>query len=312
MIGLGRHKEGILARIKKIFCVIFVYSNMASIQKFDRKRLRGIVWICDIAQSSKYLNRNDAAEPTEEFLQRFLYLALVAVEASKGEFIKWTGDGFMAWYEVPLDRTIGDTAGRIFRTAWELSFYVNVSQLAVDSPVKFHIRHAVTYEKDGLVIDLQHSGEMSSRDVLGRSVVLAFRSSSIKGAFPSIVTQRELVEAYKDSDQQLCVTFKNLRLNKEEQLRYFKGELWGLKTLYISAEKKQRRTKLSVIKQARRALSKHESADPDYDSIPAKIAMDMLKGPAWCQAVISQVEKYITGELAPALKRAMESLQQLT
>jgi class 3 adenylate cyclase len=286
---------------------------MASIQKFDRKRLRGIVWVCDIAQSSKYLNRDDAAEPTEEFLQRFLYLSLIAVDASDGEFIKWTGDGFMAWYEAPLDRAIGDIAARIFRAAWELSFYVNVTQLAVDSPVKFRIRHAVTYEKDALVIDLQHSGTMVSRDVLGRSVVLAFRISSLSGTFPSIVTQRELVNACKNASEQFRVSFKMLRLSKEDRLRYFKGESWGTKNLCVSAESPShvRRTIHSVMRQARKALNKYGAAHPSASSVPEKIAVDMLKGPPWCHDVVSQIEKYIRGELVPALKGALDAMQQM-
>jgi class 3 adenylate cyclase len=284
---------------------------MASIQKFDRKRLRGIVWICDIANSSKYLNRNDAAEPTEEFLQRFLYLSLIAVEASKGEFIKWTGDGFMAWYEAHLDRTIGDIATRIFRAAWELSFYVNVTQLAVDSPVKFRIRHAVTYEKDALVIDLKHSGRMASRDVLGRSVVLAFRLSSLSGAFPSIVTQHELVEAYKKSIVQPGVSFTKLRFSKDDRLRYFKGEDWGIKNLYVSADKQNRRgrTVRSVLRQARKALDRYESDNPDYDSVPAKIALDLMKGPQWSRDVGLKMKEYISGQLVPALKDAIQAIR---
>jgi len=286
---------------------------MASIQKFDRKRLRGIVWVCDIAQSSKYLNRNDAAGPTEEFLQRFLYLSLIAVDASNGEFIKWTGDGFMAWYEAPLDRAVGDITARIFRAAWELSFYVNLTQLGVESPVKFHIRHAVTYEKDALVIDLLHSGTMASRDVLGKSVVLAFRISSIKGAFPSIVAQRELVDACKAAAEQFRVPFKILRFSKEDRLRYFKGENWGIKNLCVSTESRQRvgRKVHSVIRQARKALNKYEAAHPSSNSVPEKIAVDMLKGPPWCHDVVSQVEKYISGQLVPALKGALNAIEQM-
>jgi class 3 adenylate cyclase len=281
---------------------------MASIQQFDRKRKRGIVWICDIAHSSKYLNRNDTAEPTEEFLQRFLYLSLVAVEASKGEFVKWTGDGFMAWYETPLDRSVGDIVSRVFRAAYELSLYVNVTQLAVSSPVRLRIRHAVTYEKDALVIDLKHSGTMASRDVLGRSVVLAFRLSSLSGAFPSIVTQRELVEACKESADRFRISFVKLRFNREDRLRYFKGEIWGVKNLYASADRQPKRTRTlrSVLRQAEKALKIAESGQPAFDTIPAKIGIDLLGGPQWCQDVVLQVLKYIRGELVPALKGTIE------
>ena len=119
---------------------------MAVVHKFEARRSRGIVWVCDIESSSKYLNSNESAEALELFLQRFLFLSLIFVEAAGGGFIKWTGDGFLAWFETPLHRTLGVIASEIFNAAWMLSFYVNVSQLGVKAAVKFKIRHAVTYE----------------------------------------------------------------------------------------------------------------------------------------------------------------------
>lgn len=281
---------------------------MASIQRFERSRKRGIVWVCDIASSSKYLNGRDSAGPTEEFLQRFLYTSLIAVEASGGEFIKWTGDGFLAWFETPLDRDKGKIVTRVFDAAWQLSFYVNVTQLAVESPVKFRIRHAITYEKDALVIDLAHSGGMASRDVLGRSVVLAFRISSLKGAFPSVATQKELVEAAK-SVTRSTTRFNKLTLTREDKLKYFKGEEWGTKDLYVSSEKIRARmaSKKAVIRNAVNALKKYEDADTSVDdTVVFKIVKDMIAGPPWAREVLQKCEAYIRDTLVPALKGAID------
>ncbi len=111
---------------------------MTVIDKFEGRRARGIVWVCDLASSSKYLNNNESAEALEKFLERFLYMSLVFVEAAGGKYIKWTGDGFLAWFETPLYRNAGSVASRVFNAAWYLSLLVNITQLNVKSRTKFN------------------------------------------------------------------------------------------------------------------------------------------------------------------------------
>src|ERR1700738_3679858 len=168
--------------------------------RYDSRRSRGLVWVCDVAGSSRLLNRNDSASAVEEFLQRLLYLSLLTVNSGGGLFVKWTGDGFLAFYEAPLDRDIGELANLIFHSAVTLSLFVNVTQLCSPPKERIRVRHAVTYEKDAVLIDLTHSGDMKSKDVLGRSVVAAFRLSGIECGFPGIVTHREVLKAVNDSN----------------------------------------------------------------------------------------------------------------
>jgi class 3 adenylate cyclase len=79
---------------------------MPEFKEFKFSRSRGIVWVCDIVNSSKYLNDNESADDLEEFLQRSYWAAAIIVEAAGGGFIKWTGDGFLAWLETPLHREL--------------------------------------------------------------------------------------------------------------------------------------------------------------------------------------------------------------
>src|SRR5438270_12472515 len=104
---------------------------MAVISKFAGRRSRGVVWVCDIASSSKYLNSDDSAEALETFLQRFLFLSIIFVEAVGGTFINWTGSGLLAWFETPLQRDLSDAALRVLNAAWYLSFCGHVSQLSL-------------------------------------------------------------------------------------------------------------------------------------------------------------------------------------
>ena len=282
---------------------------MAVIHRFEGRRARGIVWVCDMENSSKYLNNNESAEALETFLQRFLFMSLIFVEAARGKFIKWTGDGFLAWFETPLHRQIGSVASEVFNAAWYLSFYVNVSQLNVKAKVKFHIRHAVTFEQDGLVIDLSHSDDKNSTDVLGRAVVLAFRLSSVKGGFPSIVTQRELVRAADTG----TIRFKKLTFSKDEKLKVLKGESWGAGDIFISGERRRRARPLqSVLKQARLAIAHAESKKPRKQHLDfhARLTHEIAAGPEWCWAVEKTLRDFSRDELLGSLKKIVPILQK--
>lgn len=255
--------------------------------RYEARRSRGLIWVCDVAGSSRLLNRNETASATEEFLQRFLYLALLAVNSGNGVFVKWTGDGFLSFYETPLDREVGKVAEIIFDCARTLTTLVNVTQLCAQPAERIRIRHAVTYEKDALVIDLEHSGNMRSKDVLGRNVVSAFRMSGIACEFPGIVTQKEVLKAVEDAGLDLLTTFKALPMTAELRLRYFKGERFGSRDIYVSANR-QPRGKVSrkgALKTAKTFI-KHIEGGSDTNprlALYRKSFWDRVgHGPQWC------------------------------
>jgi len=253
--------------------------------------------VCDIESSSKYLNNNESAEGLETFLQRFLFLSMIFVEAAGGTFVKWTGDGFLAWFETPLHRDVGDAAFRVFNAAWMLSFYTNISQLGVQAKVKFKIRHAVTLEHDALVIDLAYSDKRAT-DVLGRAVVLAFRLSSIGGRFPSVVTHRELLKLCSDTSY---ISFKKLKLSRDEKLKYFKDEAWGTSDIFVSGDKPRKTwSTKTLISRTRKFIKQYHSRPDDRNDrmealrvdFATKFVTEMASGPRWCQDVLIRMEKF--------------------
>lgn len=282
---------------------------MPVVSKLESRRSRGIVWVCDIASSSKYLNSNESAEALETFLQRFLFLSMIFVEAAGGAFIKWTGDGFLAWFETPLHRDVGDAAFQVFNAAWSLTFYVNVSQLGVESPAKFKIRHAVTLEHDALVIDLAYL-DKGATDVLGRAVVLAFRLSSIMAEFPGIVTHRELLKLVEDTG---TIGFRKLRMSKDNRLRYFKGETWGTSDIYVSGGKAQRSVGLrTLVKRTKELIKNVESGNPDMKRMDfaTKVVLEMTNGPDWCREVQKTLDRFRRESLLGSLKRIIPILEE--
>jgi class 3 adenylate cyclase len=94
---------------------------MAHPVEFEFHRSRGIVWVCDVAGSTSRLNSEDGVEDTEVFLPRLYWTAVLAVESAGGKFVKWTGDGFLAWFETALHREIrqGDKAMSPGRLAFD-------------------------------------------------------------------------------------------------------------------------------------------------------------------------------------------------
>jgi class 3 adenylate cyclase len=278
---------------------------MAVVSKFEGHRSRGIVWVCDIASSSKYLNNNQSAEALETFLQRLLYMSIIFVEAAGGKFVKWTGDGFLAWFETPLLRDAGDIASSVLRAAWTLSFYVNVCQLCVKAPVKFKIRHAVTLEHDALFIDLAYSGK-TAIDVLGRAIVLAFRLSSIKAEFPGVVTHRELLKLTKDTS---TMRFKKIKLSKEEKLKYFKGENWGTSDIFASGGKARPYKNLKAKIKRMKKVVEMDKSDSKHMQFAAKMLTEIATGPDWCQKVQKEMNNFV-GKMRKYIKEAVPILEK--
>jgi len=257
-----------------------------TIKKFEFKRSRGIVWVCDLAKSSQFLNDDSSAGALEEFLPRLYWTSLLAVEAAGGIFVKWTGDGFLAWFETPLHREISQKVSQVFHAAFTLTTLVNITKLLVKSQQKFHIRHGVCFEHDALVIRISHSS-YKSIDLIGRAVVLAFRMSELPAGFPRIVTQKDLVFA---SPPPKGFTWKRKKLSEEDRLKYFKGEKWGANSIYVSADKNKRPNSLKsttrLIKKTLSDIDKPETTAED--TFGAKFVPRMLSGPEWSQEAIKE------------------------
>src|SRR5688500_1217929 len=97
------------------------------------ERDRGVIWVCDISKSSSYMNSDDLAGPIEEFLPRLHWVSELAIRSIGGELIQWTGDGFIAWFRLDVERDLGRICNRIVEAVWHFTTFINVTQLCVDS-----------------------------------------------------------------------------------------------------------------------------------------------------------------------------------
>lgn len=284
-------------------------------EKFEFERARGLVWVCDLVGSSKYLNDDNAVELLEDFLPRLHWTASNIVNAAGGEFVKWTGDGFLAWFPTPLHRQLGERAGKVYQAAWHLTLLVNVTQLGVSPEQRLKVRHGVTYEHDALVTKITYPGGFEVLDLTGRAVVLAFRLSGVLVDFPSIVTQKELVEAsagYRVGG----LNFKRWQLSADERLKYFKGERWGTSSLYRSGNRSYRERSLRTV--ARRVKGVIAQAQGEVSPTPDSIAFAhafldrMLAGPEWCRAVMDQYLRFLREDLLYTLENLVPVLEKLS
>lgn len=286
---------------------------MPEFENFQFTRSRGIVWVCDIANSSKYLNSNESADDLEEFLQRFYWTSAIVVEAAKGRFVKWTGDGFIAWLETPLHRELGNRINTLFMAAWHLSFLINVTQLGLKPTKNFKIRHGITYEQDALLTIITRPGGYKSLDITGRAVVLAFRFAGVQSDFPHITTQRELVQASRAA-RSFSIDFKKWLPNAEDKLRYFKGNSWGLNSIYTSGSFRKRTPSLSaLIKNTGKAIAEAEGQLPFNQmstDFSANFLDRMTAGPDWCKDVIKELLRFEKEEMLGPLKIILSELKE--
>jgi len=65
---------------------------------FDFHRSKGIVWVCDLARSSSYLNDNAFRGSSGNILAPTSFHITRGGSSRRWSFIKWTGDGFVAWF----------------------------------------------------------------------------------------------------------------------------------------------------------------------------------------------------------------------
>lgn len=276
---------------------------------FDRKR--GLVWVCDISESTRYLNDNKTANDIEEFIPRFHWTSLIIVTAAGGEFVKWTGDGFLAWFPIELHRDIGHWAATIFNASWHLSALVNITQLGINADRKFHIRHGITLEQDALLTRIRTEQGVQI-ELLGRGIVLAFRLLEAKrGEFPSIITQKALVDSARDCGFRSC-EFKRWQLKANERLKYFKGEKWGTNSLYLSCKKRPRSMSTKgVIRKAKKAIRDLEAGSyegPVGEEFISKFIDRMLTGPSWCEGVIRKWSRFIVEDVVSTVKKIIPLL----
>ena len=194
---------------------------------FDRGR--GVVWVCDIQKSSRFLNDNESVRAIEEYLPRLHWLGKVAVTAAGGHFVKWTGDGFLAWFPIALHRDLSSQAARAIQIAREITLINNITGLGIEGNTRFRLKHGLTVEHDALLTKV-HDENGEYFDLIGRSVVLAFRLAGMKVHFPGIVTTREIVEE-TTGENLSSIKFKKVNLSADERLRYFKGDRWGTANL---------------------------------------------------------------------------------
>ena len=202
------------------------------------RRDRGLIWVCDISKSSSYINSDDLAEHFEAFLPRLHWASSLAIDAIGGEFIQWTGDGFIAWFPLEVERLLGRTCNRILEAIWHFSAFINITQLCVPTSRPFRIRHGLTYEPDALITLTTHQDDGHvSKIISGRNVVLAFRLSGVESDFPNVATQLKIVQALSTRTKNL-VNLRRWELSDDQLLKYFKGEKLGTTGLYVSGRAK--------------------------------------------------------------------------
>jgi len=252
---------------------------------FQYVRQRGIVWVCDLEQSTSYLNSDANAGALEDFLPRLHAVGKTAVTLAGGDVFKWAGDGFLAWFPLELERTLPNRAGSVFQAIWYLTVLVNISRLGCpDVAPAFKIRHGLTYEPDGL---LYRSPE--GVEILGRAVSLAFRLASVPAPFPSFVAQARVFNAALQTTD-LHLRSEDWAPTDEELLKHFKGQRSGTEDLVRSTAKAPDVPVVvsEAIKTARSVIKKIEDAEYPQTGFAARFIEALLEGPDWSQRAANE------------------------
>lgn len=279
---------------------------------FSYGRGRGIVWVCDVEGSTQYLADPEDAGQFEEFLTRFMWVAQCLIAATRGELVKFTGDGFLGWFELPLHRDLPSKTHAVLQAIWHTSFLVNVTQLGLKPKRKFHVRHGLAYEQDALFLKNSHPGN-NAKDIIGEAVGRAFRLSEIPAKFPGVAAEIQF-EAAIESFSPLGA-FRRKKLSAKEVLRYFKGRSLGVKEILVTVQAPSQKKNLRAVHQnATEAIAKASgtsiNAGKDSEFIE-RFASMFLKGPEWTRTVWELETTFIRENLFNSLKEIIPLLEKL-
>ena len=289
-------------------------SNIIEETKFSFERSRGIVWVCDIENSSKFLNDRESVLAIEEYLPRLHWLGRIVINVAGGHFIKWTGDGFLGWFPIDLHRDLGVSAAKVLRAIWHLSLLNNVTRLGVKAEERLLLRHGLTVEHDALITTVEDKNGKNI-DLIGRSVVLAFRIAGIRAKFPNIVAQGDIVKAATGEDI-AHIQFRKLRINTNDRMRYFKGEKFETENLYESSERKYRKkSKEALLQMVRKQIAATEQPHPDSirnEKTELALFDHLRSGPEWTREIYEKYMNFLQNDLLGVLKQAESVLQSST
>jgi hypothetical protein len=144
-------------------------------------------------------------------------------------------------------------------------------------------------------------------------VVLAFRLSSIKAGFPSIITQGQLLRLTKATG---TIHFQKLRLSREDKARYFKDEQWGTSDIFASGDRVHKHlSPRTILRRAKKAIDGAEgrrASPPKHLNFTTKVVVEMSTGPKWARDVAKTVQEFARIELLGSLKQIVPVLENQT
>jgi len=222
-----------------------------------------------------------------------------------GTFLKWTGDGFLAWFETPLHRELPERTRSLLEAVWHLTFTVNTTQLGSSPTKNFRLRHGVAYEHDALLTTIARSAKHKSLDITGRAVVLAFRLSGIPAPFPGLVADATIAKAAKGAGFD-AIHLKSWEPSAEDWLRYFKGQAWGTRGIAISEQRKRRPSSLrSVVNKSDRHIRLVEEnvrARAGEGTFSERYTHALSHGPEWAKVALAEESLFIERDMLGSLK----------
>jgi hypothetical protein len=139
-------------------------------------------------------------------------------------------------------------------------------------------------------------------------VVLAFRLSGIAAPFPGIVTHKAIVDALRESEMGVNISFAKRTLKQNEILQFLKGERWQSGAIYSSCSHKgAHRSIRTIVKDADKYLGDcvSEGRHPETRAdLAASIAFVeyMQEGPDWAKAALDKYTTWVKNDLIGALQ----------
>lgn len=192
---------------------------MLQINKIESNKCSRIILAGDLSGFSKAYDQGNTLL-VSEFIRRFYLLVSGITTISKGNLIKFTGDGFLSVWNIDSDfKKNSKHAHLALMAANELARIVRISKLNVNIRDHIFLRQALTLEPNAIKLTMKTSST-SIEDYLGNMINFAFRIESLATSYPYISLHSDFYDLIPEQYQSELYP---LEVSDDELMRVFKG-----------------------------------------------------------------------------------------
>lgn len=184
----------------------------------------------------------------DEYIKRLYYFISGIIKISKGNLVKFTGDGYLAVWELTDDNDKNKlNAELLIHGASFITRFLRITKLGLKLENKLVLRQGITIEPNSIKLNMESSNG-TQLDYIGNMINYAFRIQCLANSYPYICIHKHFLayleipnfvklEITKKDEQSINNIFKNVQVDKNDIYEYRKLEEDRIDYLIVQTQK---------------------------------------------------------------------------